>query len=205
MQLRFGLTLGLMAISLAGCARLGINNHSLDYRHTQSLAPLTVPADMQMRPQQSLYPAPIINQQALQQAPKFSNSKGNRFEMPAPPENTQNTVNMDAVGAAPSAPQTVQDGNGNPLLKIDGSTAEVWKYVVSAGSASNINSAEIKSPYELSVKYHDKTYLLRLVSTGVSNTLGVYNTDRSFADNATATELLTLIAQNWPTTNTLGN
>ncbi|KAA8732371.1 lipoprotein-34 precursor (NlpB) [Acinetobacter qingfengensis] len=197
MQLRLSLTLGMIAFSLVGCARFSISNHSLDYKKTQAVAPLNVPADVQMRPQQALYPAPVINPQALQQAPNFSNAKGNRFEMPRPDANTAPVSNA-ATGVANTQPQFVTDGNNVPLLKIDGNAETVWKYVVAAASTANLNATDGKTPYQLSVQYEGKTYILRLSPTGTSNVLGVYQGNSNFAPTETAHELLNLIAQNWP-------
>ncbi|MFU8926902.1 lipoprotein-34 precursor (NlpB) [Acinetobacter puyangensis] len=196
MQLRLSLTLGLIAISLVGCARFGVGNGSLDYKHTQTLEPLQIPADLQMRPQQSLYPAPKIDPKALEQAPNFSNKHGNRFEMPRP---TADVSNVNITGAAPSRPQLVTDGNGVPLIKVDGATAEVWKYVVAATSTANIKAAQnSKVPYQLDVEYEEQPYRLRLTPTGSSNTLGIYDANGNFIDAKIATDLLSLIYQNWP-------
>ena len=50
MQLRLGLVLAVSALSLAGCGRFAINNHSLDYKNAKQLAPLEYPADATVRP-----------------------------------------------------------------------------------------------------------------------------------------------------------
>lgn len=196
MQLRLGLSLTLITLSLIGCARFGVSNGSLDYKHTQTLEPLQVPADLQMRPQQALYPAPKIDQKALEQAADFSNKYGNRFEMPRPQANTTIIV---PTGSAPSKPQLVTDGNGIPLIKIDGATTEVWKYVLAASSVSNFEAtSNSKTPNQLDLRYQDKTYRLRLTPTGTSNTLGVYDNNNNYVDAKIATDILTLIYQNWP-------
>lgn len=196
MQLRLGLGLALITLSLVGCARFGVSNGSLDYKNTQTLEPLQVPADLQMRPQQALYPAPKIAPKALEQAAEYSNKYGNRFEMPRPKSDISTIV---PTGSAPSKPQLVTDGNGIPLLKVDGATTAVWDYLTAAASASNLHAnANKKTPQQLDIRYEEKSYRLRLSSTGASNTLGVYDEANNYVDAKIANDILTLIYQNWP-------
>lgn len=82
MQLRLGLVLAVSALSLAGCGRFALNNHSLDYKNAKQLAPLEYPADATVRPATPLYPAPTVDQLAIDHAPKFENKRGNRFALP---------------------------------------------------------------------------------------------------------------------------
>lgn len=42
MQLRLGLVLAVSALSLAGCGRFAINNHSLDYKMPSNLPRLSI-------------------------------------------------------------------------------------------------------------------------------------------------------------------
>lgn len=196
MHLRLSLTLGIIALSLVGCARFGVSNSSLDYKKTQTLQPLKVPDNMVMRPQQSLYPAPKVDPRAVEQAPNFENKYGNRYELPRP-QAVQGAA-LAVTGSAPSKPQVVVDGNGIPLIKIDGSADQVWKYVVAASSAANLKYTDGRSSNQINVEYQDAIYQVRLTSTGSSNTLGVYNTQNNFVDAKIANEILTLIYQNWP-------
>ena len=92
----------------------------------------------------------------------------------------------------------VQDGNGIPLLKIDGGANQVWEYVAAAVSASNLNGKNGETSNVAQIRYQDKNYQLRLTPSGASNTVGVYNTDNNFADSDVASEILALIYQNWP-------
>lgn len=197
MQLRIGLTLSLVALSLVGCARFGLDNSSLDYKQTQTVDTLKVPEGINMRPQQALYPTPEISPEALKQAPEFTNKHGNQFEMPRP--KAPNVANAPAViGSAPSQPQLVTGGNGIPLLKIDGANDQVWKYVVATLSTANLTAETSKNPFEANIEYNDQSYRLRLTSSGSSNLLGLYDDSNNFADATIANELLTLIHQNWP-------
>lgn len=197
MQLRLSLSLGMIALALVGCGRFSPNNHSLDYKDAQPIEPLVIPEDSRMRPQQALYPAPIVSPEALAHAPEFRNARGNRFAMPRADTN-QSAIAPAASATGISAPQLVVDGNRIPLLKIDGDAETTWKHVLSAVSTANLSSSNSSTPYQLSVQYQEQTYLLRLSPSGSSNFIGVYANGANFADNDTANELLTLIAQNWP-------
>ncbi len=200
MQLRFGLMLGISALSLAGCSTLGISNGSLDYQKTTTLEPLKYPEGSTARPATPLYPAPVVDQLALDNAPVFENKRGNRFEMPRP-EVAQNTATAQnqADNTQVGRPQILMDGNGNPLIKIDGNSATIWQYTLATLSSVNMNvTGQSKNAYEATVKVEKATYVIKLTSVGSGNNLAVFNTDNSFADKTVATELLTQIYQNWP-------
>ena len=200
MQLRFGLTLALSTLSLAGCGSLAINNGSLDYKDTATLAPLTYPEGSMVRPATPLYPAPTVDALAIEHAPKLENSRGNRFALPRPDKtqqnvNVNNTENTTNIGR----PQLLNDGNQNPLLKIDGNSDTIWQYTVATLSSLNHNIiGQSKNRYEVTVKIDQHIYVLRLTSVGTSNNIAVFNADNSFADKEKAAELLTQIYQNWP-------
>ena len=197
MQLRFGLTLALSALSLAGCSSIGIKNGSLDYKDTTTLAPLKYPEGSMVRPVTPLYPAPIVEQKAIDNAPKFENKRGNRFEVPRPNETSIQAVAESTTEAG--RPQILTDGNANPLIKIDGNSATIWQYTLATLSSLNHTVVgQSKTAYEATVKVDNKTYVLKLTSVGSSNNLAVFNTDNSFADKEVAAELLTQIYQNWP-------
>ena len=105
------LVLAVSALSLAGCGRFALNNHSLDYK-MQSNSP-EYPADATVRPATPLYPAPTVDQLAIDHAPKFENKRGNRFALPRPePLQTDTTADASAqTGSALGRPQLVTDGN----------------------------------------------------------------------------------------------
>ena len=200
MQLRFGLMLGISALSLAGCSTLGISNGSLDYQKTTTLEPLKYPEGSTARPATPLYPAPVVDQLALDNAPVFENKRGNRFEMPRP-EVAQNTATAQnqADNTQVGRPQILMDGNGNPLIKIDGNSATIWQYTLATLSSLNHTVVgQSKNAYEATVKVEKATYVIKLTSVGSGNNIAVFNTDNSFADKTVATELLTQIYQNWP-------
>lgn len=200
MQLRFGLTLALSALSLAGCSSLAIKNGSLDYKDTTTLEPLKYPQGSMVRPATPLYPAPVVETLAIENAPKLENERGNRFALPRPEKVQTNSVPANQLDVTNvSRPQLLRDGNQNPLLKIDGNSATIWQYTLASLSTLNHTLVgQSKNRYEVTVKVDQQIYVLRLSSVGTSNNLAVFNADNSFADQEKAAELLTQIYQNWP-------
>ena len=199
MQLRLGLVLAVSALSLAGCGRFAINNHSLDYKNAKQLAPLEYPADATVRPATPLYHAPTVEQRAIDNAPKFENKRGNRYALPRP-EQTQGNATLDASAQTTTAlgrPQLVTDGNKNPLLKVDGNTAEIWQYTKATLSTLNFNIIA-QGSNQATIKVNDNTYVLKLTGVGSSHTLALFNVDNTFASPDVAAEVLNQIYQNWP-------
>jgi len=199
MQLRLGLVLAVSALSLAGCGRFAINNHSLDYKNAKQLAPLEYPADATVRPATPLYPAPTVEQRAIDNAPKFENKRGNHYALPRP-EQTQGNATLDASAQTTTAlgrPQLVTDGNKNPLLKVDGNTAEIWQYTKATLSTLNFNIIA-QGSNQATIKVNDNTYVLKLTGVGSSHTLALFNVDNTFASPDVAAEVLNQIYQNWP-------
>lgn len=199
MQLRLGLVLAVSALSLAGCGRFAINNHSLDYKNAKQLAPLEYPADATVRPATPLYPAPTVEQRAIDNAPKFENKRGNRYALPRP-EQTQGNATLDASAQTSTAlgrPQLVTDGNKNPLLKVDGNTAEIWQYTKATLSTLNFNIIA-QGSNQATIKVNNNTYVLKLTGVGSSHTLALFNVDNTFASPDVAAEVLNQIYQNWP-------
>lgn len=201
MQLRFGLPLALLTFSMVGCHSISLNNGSLDYKEATSTDTLKYPEGTVVRPATPLYPAPVIDPQALENAPSFANTRGNRFAMPRPnvapqaPTLISEGIDNTAVGR----PQLLTDGNGNPLLKVEGNSATTWQYTLATLSSLNLNSVPNgKNPQEVSIKIEGKSYVLKLTAVGSSNTLAVFDTQNNFADKEKAADLLTQIYQNWP-------
>ena len=199
MQLRLGVVLVISALSLAGCGRFALNNHSLDYKKAQALEPLKFPDNATVRPFTPLYPAPTVDALAIEHAPNFVNKTGNRYALPRP-EAMQSSGNPAASTTATlGRPQLVMDGNKNPLLKVDGPTATAWQYTFATLSSLNYKVvSQAENGYEATIKVGDLNYLLKLSAIGTSNTVALFKLDTTFADQATATEVLTQIYQNWP-------
>ena len=185
MQLRFGLALTFSALSLVGCNSIGISNGSLNYKNTTTLEPLKYPEGIMVRPATPLYPAPTVDALALEHAQNYSNKAGNRFDLPRAEAVQVQPQSEDATAAAAtlSQPQLLTDGNGNPLIKIDGNSAIIWQYTLATLSSLNHQViGQSKNAYEATVKSDDKTYVIRLTSVGSGNNIAVFNADNSFAD-----------------------
>ena len=199
MQLRLGVVLVISALSLAGCGRFALNNHSLDYKKAQALEPLKFPDNATVRPFTPLYPAPTVDALAIEHAPNFVNKTGNRYALPRP-EAMQSSGNPAASTTATlGRPQLVMDGNKNPLLKVDGPTATAWQYTFATLSSLNYKViSQAENGYEATIKVGDQNYLLKLSAVGSSNTVALFKLDTTFADPAVAAEVLTQIYQNWP-------
>ncbi|MDH5820550.1 lipoprotein-34 precursor (NlpB) [Acinetobacter pseudolwoffii] len=200
MQLRLGLSLTLSVFSLAGCSSMAFNNGTLDYKETTTLDALQYPEGAMVRPATPLYPAPTVDPLAIENAPKLENQRGNRFALPRPQAQTENTAQAELTESnAVGKPQLVTDGNLNPLLKVDGNSATIWQYTLATLSSLNHSIvAQNKNRYEVTIRVDQQTYVLRLSSVGSSNNLAVFNADNSFADREKAAELLNQIYQNWP-------
>lgn len=198
MQLRFGL-IALSVLSFVGCSSMSVNNGSLDYKKTTTVEPLKYPEGSLVRPATPLYPAPIIDPLALENAPKVENQKGNRFAAPRPlaPSATPLVATQQSQI---SRPQPFADENQNPLLKIEGNSSTVWQYTLSALSSLNYPViGQSKDRFEVTVKVNEHSYVLKLTPVNASsNTLTVFNIDNSVADKQDAADLLAQIYQNWP-------
>ncbi|MBK0065002.1 MULTISPECIES: lipoprotein-34 precursor (NlpB) [unclassified Acinetobacter] len=199
MQLRLGLTFAIAAMGLVGCS--SFNNHSLDYKNTTTLAPLQFPTDATVRPFTPLYPAPTVDELAIEHAPKLENKQGTRFALPRPDSAKLDTDTATRANStvAMGRPQLVVDGNKNPLLQINGPTSDIWQYTVATLSSLNYKVLnENKAGYEATIKVGEQSYVLKLTGVGNTHNLALFNPDNSFADPAKATELLNQIYQNWP-------
>ena len=199
MQLRFGLIITLSALSFAGCSTIGLDNGSLDYKNIPAPEPLKYPEGSMVRPATPLYPFPVVDPLAIENAPTLENKRGNRFELPRATV-AQETVNPETTANnVVTRPQLLTDGNGNPLIKIEGNSDTIWQYTLATLSSLNYSIVgQSKNRYEATIKVDQQIYVLRLTSVGSSNNLAVFNADNSFADQEKAADLLAQIYQNWP-------
>lgn len=199
MLYRAGLVLSLSVLAMMGCSRLSIGNNSLDYKETKVLAPLQLPA-ANTRPMTAIYPAPAIDPVALENAPNFANKKGNRFEMPAPkPLADVSELNQSVGIGAPTKPVLVTDGNGFPLMKIEGDTNRVWDLMAAALNVSNIEVLDRnQSAGWVSIRVDKKTVYLRLNRSGSMTTITVQDEKNTLTDKDVASDVLVQLNQNWP-------
>ena len=118
MQLRLGVVLVISALSLAGCGRFALNNHSLDYKKHKALEPLKFPEGITARPFTPLYPAPTVDPLAIEHAPKLENESGNRYALPRPKAMQNSADNTSATASTVGRPQLVTDGNKTHYSKL---------------------------------------------------------------------------------------
>ena len=101
-----------------------------------------------MRPFTPLYPAPIVDDLAIQHAPNFENKRGNRYAAPRPEQVQAQPATASNTSMSMSRPRLVTDGNKNPLLQIDGPSEAVWQYTMatlsSTTAAPNTDTAMTK-------------------------------------------------------------
>lgn len=198
--LRVGVIVGLSIVALTGCSRLSINNNSMNYKEAIVLPPLQLPAGEATRPITAIYPTPKIDPVAIEQAPMFANKRGNRFEMPTPqalPDNLRNSATL-SVGA-PSKPVLVTDGNGYPLLKIEGDANRIWDLLNAALSVGNfkvLDRNQMKSFVQ--IKYENQDVFLRLNRTGTITAITIQDANNKLIDKDIASDLLAQLNQNWP-------
>lgn len=198
--LRVGVVIGLSIVALTGCSRLSISNNSMNYKEAVVLPPLQLPAGEATRPITAIYPAPKIDPAALEQAPEFSNKRGNRFEMPKPQALPTNMVAAsDLSVGVPSRPILVTDGNGYPLLKIEGDANRIWDLLGAALSVGNFNVLDRNQGKNfVQIKHENQTVYLRLNRTGTITTITVQDEKTTLIDKDIASALLTQLNQNWP-------
>ena len=199
MQLRFGLPLILSVIGLTGCSSLAWNNGTLDYKDTTTLQALQYPEGAMVRPATPLYPAPIVDALALENAPKFENNKGNRFQLNRVAIEDNANESLAPKQQTVGRPQPLVDDKQNPALRIDGQATAVWQYTLATLSSLNYKAlSQSPNKYEVTVQINGNIYVLRLLPVGNSNNLVVFNPDNSYADQQISADLLAQIYQNWP-------
>ncbi|MFZ3193629.1 MAG: hypothetical protein WA154_10555 [Moraxellaceae bacterium] len=191
----------LLGLSMSGCSKFAVNNSSLDYRDAKPLPPLQLPADQATRPFVALYPVPALPERAPDNAPVFTNEKGNRFVMPAPqPLDTaalQARASVD-VGR-PSAPTIVVDGNGFPILRAEGNPDQVWQSLLQSLSTAKINvTKNTRATSQIDVRLDEQPYTLRLGRSGSATTVSLQDRQDALADPTLTTSLLKQIIQHWP-------
>lgn len=211
MKLVLGFTLSVLALASVGCTSM--DNRSLEYKRSHQLQPLVVPDGTQMRTPTPLYPAPNIEQYALDNAPKYQNQRGDRYQLPRPNINTPNiSTAQDSVANNASEEQTsvvnqpalanlrphfIYDGHRNPLLQIGGDNSMIWKYVTATLSSLNYHLTPLAST-AVAIEKDGEQYVVQLNKVGATNVLAVYEQNGQLASQEIANEILTQIYQNWP-------
>lgn len=191
----------LVGLSMSGCSKFAVNNSSLDYRDAKPLPPLQLPAEQATRPFVALYPVPALPERTPDNAPIVTNEKGNRFVMPAPqPLDTASLQARASVDVGrPSAPTIVVDGNGFPILRIDGNSDRGWESLLQSLATAQIAvTKNTRATGQLEIQFDSQPYTLRLGRSGNATTVSVQDRQDALADPALTTSLLKQIIQHWP-------
>lgn len=197
--MRLGLV-GVLAIvlGLTGCSRFAIDNGSLDYQTAKSLPPLQLPEGQPTRAMTAMYPAPALRAYS-DSTPSFHNQNGKRYQMPEPrPLDTSSIATSTSVGK-PTAPVMVKDGNGTPILRIEGNDAQIWQMVNQAIDATGLNVVyRDQGLARVDLRINDKPVMLRFNRTGILTTITAQDDKNALIDQAAATDLFTQIMTRWP-------
>lgn len=192
------LAVSLVGLSLTGCSMMGISDRSLDYKNAKALQPLEVPEGMLMRKETPFYPAPVVEERALENAPNYENRRGNRYQLPRPTSNSTQATSNASMQLANLRPHFIYDGNKNPLLQIAGDTQQIWRYTLATVSSLNYKTTAQAKRTSAIIEKDDKQYMLHLSQVGATHALALYELNGSFAPQDVANEVLTQIYQNWP-------
>ena len=197
--MRLGLA-GVLAIvlGLTGCSRFAIENGSLDYQKARSLPPLQLPEGQVTRPIMPIYPAPMLRAYS-DSSPSFHNQNGKRYQLPEPrPLDTTSLATTVNVGR-PTAPMMVKDGNGTPILRIEGNDAQIWQMVNQAIDATGLNVVyRDQGLARIDLRINNKPVMLRFNRTGILTTITAQDDKNALIDQAAATDLFTQIMSRWP-------
>lgn len=186
----------LVTSSLVGCSLP--SNGSLDYRQARTLPPLQMPDQLtDVRPSTPIYPTPAVQQSTL----KMANSSQTRFVMPKPQplDLSQTAASTQVSIGKPSAPTIVTDGNGYPILRIEGDAGQIWQMLNQAIDAANLTVVyRNQTLARIDLKQQDRAILLRLDRMGTTTTVTAQNDKDALVDQALAQDLFAQIMQHWP-------
>lgn len=191
---RAGVTLLALAL-LVGCSALRGPD---EYRSARDLPPLALPAGTEARPIKPLYaipPGPVPTTW-----PK-------KFEVPKPrPLEVADAAAPAQPAATPAGadkPVLTQDGNGYPLVSINGDFNAIWdrlqEALAKAGVKVEDRDQRVSLYYlRLSEGGKDMPYQLRLSRAQSAWTLTLQKDDDTLAPRDTTRSLFEGIVNNWP-------
>lgn len=182
------------ALAMSGCSRMGLNNNALDYQKVRLAAPLLLPDGVTARPSNALYPVPATSAEDNQYQP----GEKRRQLLPAPPKITVLPENGLILGR-PDRPLLVNDGNGYPLLRLEGDPTQGFELLTAAVRASGLTVQSIEANQrQLRVQSEGRSYWIRMNVAGALSQVMVQDDARRLSDQAIATRLLAAIQQAWP-------
>jgi len=189
----------LVLVLLAGCSTY-FRDRASDYRSAKEAPPLQLPAGQETRPIKPLYPVPP--------GPETSVDLSKKFEAPKPkPLVVAPEVAATAPIAIPATtqkPVLTQDGNGYPVVSIEGDFNAIWDRLdesLRAGSIKVDDRDQRVGLYYLTLPDADgkKTaYQLRVTRGQSAYTLALQKDDDTLAPQSTTKTLFESIVKNWP-------
>lgn len=193
------LCLGLL-LATTGCSTY-FRDRASDYRTAVDMPPLKMPEGQATRPIQPLYPIPAGAEA------KFDPNK--KFEAPKPKPLVLTSEQTAAQGAsapanAPKKPVLTQDGNGYPVISIEGEFNPIWDRLDEAlrGASVKIDDRDQRvGMYYLNLPDADgkkTTYQLRVTRGQSAFTLALQKDDDTLAPQATTKTLFESIVSHWP-------
>ncbi|RZU45226.1 Beta-barrel assembly machine subunit BamC [Fluviicoccus keumensis] len=201
------LLIGLAAaagVLLTGCSLMP--EHSLDYRQARNLAPLVLPEGATARNIQPLYAIPDLPPARATVALTEGNGRKQKFLIPAPADMPASD-NEPTAGGQPTVtvakPRLASDGNGAPILQVDGNAEQVWDNLGKALENSKVRVDDRNRSlgvYFIKLQAQDKSPDLQLKMSRTEGTMVLFlqiNED-TVADAETARQLFSRLLESWP-------
>jgi uncharacterized lipoprotein len=197
--MRFGLAgVATLVLILTGCSRFAVDNGSLEYQTAKSLPPLQWPVGQQTRPVNPLYPIPTIRAYS-DSNPNFHNENGKRYQIPEPhPLDVKNLTSTTNIGK-PTPPSIIKDGNGTPILRIEGNDEQIWHMLNQAIDATSLQVVyRDRTLARVDLRIADKPVMLRFNRTGSFTTVTAQDDKNALVDQTLANDLFGQIIARWP-------
>lgn len=201
-----GAACGLLLV-MSGCSLLP--DHSLDYRQARDLPPLKLPEGQgKTRPVQPLYPVPEVRQGTRTVVLTGKDGRREKFIVPAPEPLVVSapavTAKGEGAGQPVLKPRLISDGNGYPLLQVDGDVDQIWD---SLGSALARGKLGVEDRNQSLGVYYLKplagdgapgSLQLKMTRTSGGCLLSLQMNEDTVADAAIARQLFDKLLENWP-------
>ena len=194
-------------IGLSACGLLP--EQSLQYRQARDLPPLVMPeGQAATRPIQPLYGIPAAREPRASVVLTERDGRRERFVIPAPAPMQIQVAGADApvpatAGNTAGRPRLVTDGNGYPLLQVDGDPDMVWDSLNRALVTGRIQVDDRNQSlgiYYITLPAAGKQPDLQLKVTRTAGTsvLFLQLNEDTVADTAIARQLFAKLLESWP-------
>ena len=196
-----------VVIGLSGCGLMP--EQSLHYRQAKDLPPLVLPEGQgTTRPIQSLYGVPAAREPRSAVVLTERDGRRERFVIPAPAPMQIQVAGADApvpaaTGNPAGRPRLVTDGNGYPLLQVDGDPDMVWDSLNRALVSGRIQVDDRNQSlgiYYITLPAAGKQPDLQLKVTRTAGTsvLFLQLNEDTVADTALARHVFAKLLESWP-------